>query len=282
MAGLLTQFGDSNDYLDNVNYDPLGEVLSTTFGAYGSQMVQDYTYDAGTSRLLQSITNLQTASSAADTTSYTYDDSGNITSESDAQNTGGTQTQCFSYNGLDQLTAAWTDTGGTQTAAAPVGAGIGGCNNTTPSAANIGGPAPYWETYTYDLLGDRTSETTYNTSLPASQDTARERHHAGGRVPGRKPDQLPVIQCPDDRAVPARHRGQHRHDQPVRHDHDHAGLQRRRGAHLPDRQQDHRLGATVRPARPVQHHLHPAGPGRQRHHQQRHHQATSTTPTATC
>jgi len=170
-AGLLTQFGDSNAYLDNVNYDQLGEVLSTTFGAYGSQMVQDYTYDAGTSRLLQSITNLQTASSAADTTSYTYDDSGNITSESDAQNTGGTQTQCFTYNGLDQLTAAWTDTGGTQTAASPSVSGIGGCNNTTPSAANIGGPAPYWETYTYDLLGDRTSETTYNTSLPASQDT---------------------------------------------------------------------------------------------------------------
>jgi RHS repeat-associated protein len=187
IAGLLTQFGDSNDYLDNVNYDPLGEVLSTTFGAYGTQMVQDYTYDAGTARLLQSITNLQTASSAADTTSYTYDDSGNITSESDAQNTGGTQTQCFTYNGLDQLTAAWTDTGGTQTAAAPSVSGIGGCSNTTPSAANIGGPAPYWETYTYDLLGDRTSETTYNTSLPASQDTpanatTQEVQYPGGNL----------------------------------------------------------------------------------------------------
>ena len=187
VAGLLTQFGDSNDYLDNVNYDPLGEVLSTTFGAYGTQLVQDYTYDAGTGRLLQSITNLQTASSAADTTSYTYDDSGNITSESDAQNTGGTQTQCFTYDGLDQLTAAWTDTGGTQTAASPSVSGIGGCSNTSPSAANIGGPAPYWETYTYDLLGDRTSETSYNPSLPASQDTlanatTQEVEYPGGNL----------------------------------------------------------------------------------------------------
>ena len=85
------------------------------------RLVQDYTYDPGTGRPLQTITNLQTLPSAADTTSYTYDPAGNLTSESDAQNTGATQTQCFSQNGLDQLTAAWTDTGGTQTAAPPVG-----------------------------------------------------------------------------------------------------------------------------------------------------------------
>jgi RHS repeat-associated protein len=170
-AGMLTQFGDSNDYLDNVNYDPLGQVLSTTFGPFGTQMVQDYTYDAGTSRTLQSITNLQTLPVAADTTSYTYDPSGNITSSSDAQNTGGTQTQCYSYNKLDQLTAAWTDTGGTSLASGQPAGGLGGCANSSPSAGNIGGPAPYWESYTYDLLGDRTSETTYNTALPASQDT---------------------------------------------------------------------------------------------------------------
>lgn len=186
-AGMLTQFGDSNDYLDNISYDPTGQILSTTFGPFGTQLVQDYTYDASTGRQLQSITNLQTLSSAADTTSYTYDPSGNITSVSDAQNTGGTQTQCFTYNGLDQLAAAWTDTGGTQTAAAPSVFGLGGCKNTSPSAATIGGPAPYWESYTYDLLGDRTSETTYNTSLPASQDTVanattQEIQYPGGNL----------------------------------------------------------------------------------------------------
>jgi RHS repeat-associated protein len=174
-AGLLTEFGDSNAYLDGVSYSPLGQVLSTTFGASGSQLVQDYTYDAGTNRMLQSITNLQTLSSAADTTSYTYDQNGDITSTSDAENNGQTQTQCFSYTN-SELTAAWTDTGGTSTTTTTAGggqsvSGIGGCNHTTPQAANIGGAAPYWETYTYDLLGDRTSETTYNTSLPASQDT---------------------------------------------------------------------------------------------------------------
>jgi RHS repeat-associated protein len=177
-AGLLTEFGDSTDYLDNVSYSPQGQILSTTFGPSGSQLVQDYTYDAATDRTLQSITNLQNLSEAADTTDYTYDQSGDVTSTSDIQNTGSTETQCYAYdtssNELDELTAAWTDTGGTTStsdgANLPPG-GIGSCNNTSPSAANVGGPATYWQSYTYDLLGDRTSETSYNTALPASQDT---------------------------------------------------------------------------------------------------------------
>src|SRR6185437_12570486 len=145
-------------------------------GPSGKQLAQNYNYDAGTQRLLTATTSLQPLTSAADTTTYTYNDAGNTTAESDAQNTGGTQTQCFAYNNLDELTTAWTDTGKTTTTSTTSGggqsvAGIGGCASTTPAAANIGGPAPYWETWTYDLLGDRTSQTTYNTALPASQDT---------------------------------------------------------------------------------------------------------------
>ena len=183
-SGLTTQFGDANDYLDNVSYDPLGQVLSTTFGPFGTQLVQGYAYDAGTARTLQTTTNLQTLSAAADTTSYTYDPSGNLTSISDAQNSGGTETQCLTYNALDQLTAAWTDTGGTSLASGQSAGGIGGCNNASPAATAIGGPAPYWESYTYDLLGDRTSETTYNTSLPASQDTPANATTQQAEYPG--------------------------------------------------------------------------------------------------
>jgi RHS repeat-associated protein len=176
--GLLTEFGDATDYLDNVSYSPAGQILSTTFGPSPDQLVQDYTYDQATNRTLQSITNLQNLSEPADVTDYTYNQAGDVTSTADTQNTGATETQCYAYNTssdqLNELTAAWTDTGGT-TATSNEGnlppGGLGSCNNTSPSAANIGGPATYWETYTYDLLGDRTSETSYDTSLPASQDT---------------------------------------------------------------------------------------------------------------
>jgi YD repeat-containing protein len=41
--------------------------------------------------VLQTTTNLQSLTSAAETTSYTYNPAGNITSASDVQNTGGTE-----------------------------------------------------------------------------------------------------------------------------------------------------------------------------------------------
>ena len=162
--GLVSSIGGAAPYLDTIIYDPFGNVQRTTTGLNGSQLSVTSAYDAGTQRLLQTTDNAQTASSAVDTTNYTYDDSGAVTSASDAQNTGQTDTQCFAYNDLSELTTAWTDTAGTSTAPAPSAGGIGGCDTATPSASTIGGPSPYWESWTYDPLGDRTSETTHNTA----------------------------------------------------------------------------------------------------------------------
>jgi RHS repeat-associated protein len=208
-AGLLTEFGDATYYLDDVSYSPTGQIMSTTFGPSPHQLVQDYTYDGATSRMLQSITNLQNLSGGpADVTDYTYNQAGDVTSTSDTQNSGGTEAQCYAYNTsgneLDELTAAWTDTGGTTAtsdgANLPPG-GLGGCNNTSPSAGNIGGPASYWETFTYDLLGDRTSGTSYNTSLPASQDTlanatTQEIAYSGGNLSNSPTSNAPATSEP--------------------------------------------------------------------------------------
>ncbi len=170
LQGELTTYGGTGTYLDQAIYSAFGLPQRTTFGVFGKQLVQTYTDDTPTQRLLQVTTNLQTLSSAADTTYYTYSDAGNITSVSDAQNTGGTQAQCFAYNDLSELTTAWTDTKGTTaTADATAGTslppgGIGSCATATPSAATIGGPAPYWESWTYDNLGDRLTQTVHNTA----------------------------------------------------------------------------------------------------------------------
>jgi len=57
---------------------------------------------------------------------------------------------CFGYDGLRQLTSAWT----------PANA-----NCTSPkSATALGGPAPYWTDYTLDASGNRSSETTHTTA----------------------------------------------------------------------------------------------------------------------
>lgn len=167
--GLLNAFGGKTAYLDATTYSPLGQVLRTTTGLYGSQLAVTASYDEGTNRLLQTTDDVQTASSAVETTGYTYNDAGDVTSVSGTQDTGSTDTQCFTYNHLDQLVAAWTDTAGTTTAAAPSVSGIGGCDTTTPSEATVGGPSPYWESWTYNSLGDRASETVHSASGNTTQ-----------------------------------------------------------------------------------------------------------------
>jgi RHS repeat-associated protein len=170
IQGLLNAFGGSTAYLDQTQYTPLGQVQRSTTGVSGKQLVLTESYDEGTSRLLQTTTNLQTETTgAADVTNYTYNDAGALTSASDTQDTGQTELQCYQYDDLNRLTQAWTDTGGTTTAPAPSVSGIGGCTTTTPSESTVGGPASYWQTYAYDLLGDRTSEVQHEASGNISQ-----------------------------------------------------------------------------------------------------------------
>jgi RHS repeat-associated protein len=174
--GLISSFdstinSQTADYLDQDTYTPQGQITFTLFGADPDQMARTFTYDQPTSRLQNSTFDLENLHAPADDTSYSYNRAGDVTATSDVQNTGGTQTQCFSYDDLQQLTQAWTDTGGT-TSTAP--GAIGGCDNTSPTAANIGGPATYWESYGYDALGDRTSQTGHDTASPSVDTPANE------------------------------------------------------------------------------------------------------------
>jgi RHS repeat-associated protein len=185
MEGLLNGFGGNAPYLNGTGYTPQGQVLKETYGVYGEQLVQDDNWDAGTWRLLTATTNLQTSSSAADTVSYTYNPAGEVTSVSDSQDGGAaTQLQCYTYDNLDRLTQAWTDTGGTTTAAAPSVSGIGGCTHTSPSASSIGGPAPYWESWTYNMLGDRTGQVIHDTSGNTAGDITQAITYPGTSTAG--------------------------------------------------------------------------------------------------
>jgi RHS repeat-associated protein len=59
------------------------------------------------------------------------------------------ETQCFGYDGLSRLTQAWTSTDNCADDPAKTG-------NST-----VGGPQPYWQSWTYDQLGDIQSQTSY-------------------------------------------------------------------------------------------------------------------------
>ncbi|MEV0537170.1 polymorphic toxin-type HINT domain-containing protein [Kitasatospora sp. NPDC050463] len=158
------------------DYDALARPVRTTVGDYGTQVVSTQQYDWATGRVINSFLDRQIGTVSTDQTTYTYTPSGRITSATDIQDASATDTQCFTYDHLGRLTNAWTDTGGTFTTAdwtdttgvvhgtgsSTTVPGIGGCTNTngpatvSPGGRTVGGPAPYWNTYSYDATGNRT------------------------------------------------------------------------------------------------------------------------------
>ena len=146
-------------------YDALGQVkkfgtnsyfqgLSLTYTAFGElnqldasmdtqkDVVTSYAYDTGTRRLTSRAIQRFGYTGYASNENYTYDPAGNLTqiSEQPTDTAAGTpaDTQCFSYNALQQLTRAWTPNSASTCAS-------------TPSTSILGGPAPYWQDWTYNL-----------------------------------------------------------------------------------------------------------------------------------
>jgi RHS repeat-associated protein len=156
-----------------VTYTSYGEPGQIALGPSGNQAWLTYTYDDQTRRLTDVLTSrTQSSGPAVNDTSYTYDASGNPTSVTDQHLETGSaviDTQCYQYDALDRLSQAWTDTAGVN--AAGVGA-TGGCRTASPSGGTLAtGPAAYWQSYSYDVIGDRTGVTDHATN-GAAGDTA--------------------------------------------------------------------------------------------------------------
>ncbi|WP_223167815.1 RHS repeat-associated core domain-containing protein [Nonomuraea sp. SYSU D8015] len=141
MTGELT-------YVTDTKYTSLGEIAQLELGAGDKRLWRTTYYEEGTRRLTETLTERDKTDNGGlmvhDLT-YGYDHAGNVKRITDR--TAGSQqdTQCFTVDHLRRVTAAWTQ--GTDTCA------------TTPSAATIGGPAPYWHEYGYDPIGNRTKKT---------------------------------------------------------------------------------------------------------------------------
>ncbi|GGI12206.1 RHS repeat-associated core domain-containing protein [Isoptericola cucumis] len=145
----LTGGADWGNYVTEADYLPTGEVsyldLGTTY-AYQQAMY----YQTGTRRLTGATTTQETGNQddqlhELQHLSYSYDDAGNLLSAKDAPELGGQpkDQQCFDYDWAQRLTQAWTPASGDCAVA--------------PSVAGLGGGAPYWKSYSYDVLGNRTS-----------------------------------------------------------------------------------------------------------------------------
>lgn len=147
----------TSGYVQSVGYSPLGQLETMKLSRSGALGVKDVdianTIEEGTGRLKATTVYEPTHGLVQDTT-YTHDDAGNVKSIFDKATVNGASAadyQCFTYDGQRHVTEAWTP----KTA---------NCATTGRTTANLGGPAPYWKSYTYNAGGQRASETTHTSS----------------------------------------------------------------------------------------------------------------------
>ncbi|MCX5113451.1 sugar-binding protein [Streptomyces sp. NBC_00378] len=144
----------------SVSYSRTGKPLTYTMGlTTGGKTTQvNNAYEWGTQRLENSRVERQDQLGVDRSVTYRYDEAGNVLSMADVSRTG-TDNQCFINDYLGRVTEAWTQP--TTTCAQ------------TPSGNQIGGPAPYWQSFTYDKSGNRSTEIQHNTAGDATKDTKR-------------------------------------------------------------------------------------------------------------
>ena len=129
-------------YVANTVYSAYGEAVQTELGNTYSVFVDRF-LETGTRRLAGTSVLVEGAEHPVSEVSYAYDAAGNPVSIVDDPVVGVGDAQCFAYDGLRRLTAAWTPAGGD-------------CA-TGPSVAGLGGAAPYWFTDSFDQVGNRTA-----------------------------------------------------------------------------------------------------------------------------
>jgi len=140
--------GSAGSIVAAVARSSYGEGLLYSLGQADKDIWFGYAFEEGTRRLVAQTAQRKTGTGYDVNLSYTYDKGGNVTSAVDAA-PAAPESQCYTYDYAAQLTAAWTPAQGTP------------CS-TAPSVSGLGGPAPYWHSYTYDNGGNRKTETVHS------------------------------------------------------------------------------------------------------------------------
>nr|WP_322974643.1 RHS repeat-associated core domain-containing protein [Actinacidiphila epipremni] len=151
--GLPTDVQGASGYLLSATYTNLSQPQQLTLGTSPSEgVLKAYvtnTWEEGTDRLLASVVTDQTHPYQDQNLSYGYDTAGNVTHTFDPTTLGGTaqaDNECYTYDGHQRLTDAWTPT-------------TPDCSTTGRTTGNLGGASPYWTSYTYNDAGLRTTQT---------------------------------------------------------------------------------------------------------------------------
>lgn len=162
----LTGTGDVT-YVTGTAYSYTGKPLQFTYQSGGKKTQVTNTYQWGTQRLDNTRVDREGVPGVDKSSTFGYDEAGNVTSISDVSRDG-TDNQCFRHDHLGRLTEAWAQ-------------GATGCSATAGSL--LGGPAPYWQSFTYDATGNRRTETLHDTTGDATKDVKRTYEYPAPKSP---------------------------------------------------------------------------------------------------
>ncbi|MFD7311957.1 polymorphic toxin-type HINT domain-containing protein [Promicromonospora sp. NPDC059942] len=159
-------------YVASSRTDVFGRLAYLDLGnTYGT--VVSYGYETGTSRLQRVKLDRERIGGTELDLTYAYDDAGNVLSVKDRPTATGraADRQCYQYDSMRRLTEAWTPASGN--------CGL------AKSIAALGGAAPYWASFLYDAIGNRTDEF-YRTrglagDIDGGQITSMDYSYAGSR-----------------------------------------------------------------------------------------------------
>ncbi|AVT37126.1 sugar-binding protein [Plantactinospora sp. BB1] len=163
------------NYVDSTRYNAFGQVSQSKFG-FGTTNTAwtTYVYDEHSKRLVNTYVDRNgTGNSRMNDVVYKHNAAGKVTRVTDARNSGAQQeTQCFRYDLLGRLSTAWTATD-----ACAVDLSGGGSN------ATVGGINPYWTSWTYNDVGDRTGQVQHGLAGGGDTTTTYSYPAAGGSQP---------------------------------------------------------------------------------------------------
>ncbi|MEV7087929.1 RHS repeat-associated core domain-containing protein [Streptomyces sp. NPDC093085] len=156
--------------VNSTAHDVFSRPVRIEYGTLGKKVYTSRVYDEHTGRMTRQTTDRDLAPQRIDDTSYAYDPAGNITGITTAggQDAAKTvDTQCFTTDPLGRLSEAWTAKSACTTA---------------PSSTTVGGPDPYWQTYGYDSLGNRTQLVEHATGTQSGSDATTTYTHPAAKT----------------------------------------------------------------------------------------------------
>lgn len=135
--GNLTGISGLNEIVGGIVYTYDNHIAQAVQARGSQELSRTFYYTDGTDRLREQLSqNSATTNYNVATRTYTYTNAGELTSAATTASTIATDTQCYSYDYQQNLTTAWSPSSNACTSA--------------PSSSALGGPAPYWTSYTTD------------------------------------------------------------------------------------------------------------------------------------